>query len=59
MRRTAFRPVLLVCAAGVLLALAFSGKVTRKMPDLEVYWTAASRALHAEPLYPEQDRNYQ
>ena len=59
MRRTAFRPVLLVCAAGVLLALAFSGKVTRKMPDLEVYWTAASRALHAEPLYRVEDGHYQ
>jgi hypothetical protein len=59
MRRTAFQPVLLVCAAGVLLALAFSGKVTRKMPDLEVYWTAASRALHAEPLYRVEDGHYQ
>jgi hypothetical protein len=59
MRRTAFQPVLLVCAAGILLALALSERVTRKMPDLEVYWTAASRASHAEPLYRVEDGHYQ
>ena len=59
MRRTTFQPVLLVCAAGVLLALAFSARVTQKMPDLEVYWTAASRARHAEPLYRVEDGHYQ
>jgi alpha-1,2-mannosyltransferase len=29
------------------------------MRDFEVYWTAASRALHAEPLYRASDGHYQ
>src|SRR3954470_8269207 len=29
------------------------------MPDFEVYWTAGSRALAAEPLYRESDGHFQ
>ncbi|MEO8521264.1 MAG: glycosyltransferase 87 family protein, partial [Acidobacteriota bacterium] len=53
------RPAL---AAGVILILAaalFAPKVSRKMPDLEVYWKAAVRARAAEPLYRVEDQHYQ
>ena len=56
-RRTTAR--VLVVAGLLLLAVLFSGKVTRKMPDLEVYWTAAVRARAAEPLYRTEDGHYQ
>jgi hypothetical protein len=39
-------------AAGLIalaLALAFPDRLLRKMPDLEVYWTAASRARAPQP----------
>ena len=58
-RWTAVPPVLLVAAAAVLLALLFAARVSRKMPDLEVYWTAAARAHRAEPLYRAEDGHYQ
>src|SRR4029079_11018727 len=29
------------------------------MPDFAVYWTAANRASHAEPLYRAEDGHYQ
>jgi hypothetical protein len=57
--RRALPAVLLVVAAAIILALIFSARVSRKMPDLEVYWTAASRARHAEPLYRPDDGHYQ
>jgi len=50
---------ILVGAAAVLLALLYTGKVSRKMPDFEVYWTAAVRARAAEPLYRADDGHYQ
>jgi hypothetical protein len=50
---------ILIGAAGVLLALLFTAKVSRKMPDFEVYWTAAVRAHAAEPLYRAEDGHYQ
>ena len=40
-------------------AVGFPGKLSRKMPDLEVYWTAAARARAAEPLYRSEDGHYQ
>ncbi len=40
-------------------ASAFPEKLSRKMPDLEVYWTAAVRASAAEPLYRAEDGHYQ
>jgi hypothetical protein len=52
-------PRALLIALAVVVALLFTGKVTRKMPDLEVYWRAAVRARAAEPLYRPEDRHYQ
>ena len=49
----------LVMSGLLLLAVLFSGKVTRKMPDLAVYWVAAVRARAAEPLYRIEDGHYQ
>jgi arabinofuranan 3-O-arabinosyltransferase len=46
---------------GLLLALAiwvFVYKAAPKMPDFEVYWKAASRAAHTEPLYRESDGHF-
>ena len=50
---------ILIGAAIVLLSLLFAGKISRKMPDFEVYWTAAVRARAAEPLYRPDDGHYQ
>jgi hypothetical protein len=43
----------------VSLAAVFTTRVARKMPDFEVYWTAGSRAIAAEPLYRESDGHFQ
>jgi len=51
--------VLLGVLAIVSLVAVFTTRVSRKMPDFEVYWTAGSRALAAEPLYRESDGHYQ
>jgi hypothetical protein len=50
---------LLVSAAAIILALLFVNRISRKMPDFAVYWTAANRASHAEPLYRAEDGHYQ
>ena len=51
--------VLLAVLALVSLVAVFTTRVARKMPDFEVYRTAAGRALAAEPLYREEDGHYQ
>jgi hypothetical protein len=51
--------ILLVVLAVVSLVALFTTRVSRKMPDFQVYWTAASRALAAEPLYRADDGHYQ
>ena len=51
--------ILLVVLAAVSLMALFTTRVSRKMPDFEVYWTAGSRALAAAPLYREEDGHYQ
>jgi arabinofuranan 3-O-arabinosyltransferase len=46
---------------GLVVALAvwvFVYKAAPKMPDFEVYWKAASRAAHAEPLYRASDGHF-
>jgi hypothetical protein len=58
-RRSRLPSATVVVVATVLLALLFTGKVSRKMPDFEVYWTAAVRARSAEPLYRADDGHYQ
>ncbi|HEX6464443.1 MAG TPA: glycosyltransferase 87 family protein, partial [Vicinamibacterales bacterium] len=56
MRRTR---ILLVVLAVVSLAALFTTRVSRKMPDFEVYWTAGSRAIAAQPLYRPEDGHFQ
>jgi hypothetical protein len=51
--------VLLGVLALVSLAAVFTTRVSRKMPDFEVYWTAGARAAAAQPLYRESDGHYQ
>lgn len=51
--------MLLGVLAVVSLVAVFTTRVSRKMPDFEVYWTAGSRALAAEPLYRESDGHFQ
>ena len=54
--------ILIAILAGITAfaaARAFPVRLSRKMPDLEVYWTAASRAHAAEPLYRPEDGHYQ
>jgi len=51
--------ILLGILALVSLAALFTTKVSRRMPDFEVYWTAGSRAIAAQPLYREEDGHYQ
>jgi len=51
--------VLLVVLAAVSLVALFSTRVSRKMPDFEVYWTAGARATAAQPLYRADDGHYQ
>ena len=58
-RRAALPAVLLAGAAALILAVLFAARVSHKMPDLAVYWTAAARARGAEPLYRAEDGHYQ
>ena len=58
MRSTRTR-LLLALLAVVCLSVLFTTRVARKMPDFEVYWTAGSRALAAQPLYRAEDGHYQ
>jgi hypothetical protein len=51
--------VLLGALALVSLVALFTTRVQRKMPDFEVYWTAGSRALAAQPLYRAEDGHFQ
>jgi len=49
----------LIAGAALVLTLLFVDRISRKMPDLAVYWTAAVRARGAEPLYRIEDGHYQ
>src|SRR5712672_3416774 len=51
--------VLLWVLALVSLAAVFTTRVSRKMPDFEVYRTAGARALAGEPLYRAEDGHFQ
>lgn len=53
------RAALLAVAVIVIVAAVFTHKVSRKMPDFEVYWKAAVRARAAEPLYRVEDEHFQ
>lgn len=51
--------VLLGALALVSLVAVFTTRVSRKMPDFEVYWIAGSRAIAAQPLYRADDGHFQ
>jgi glycosyl transferase family 87 len=51
--------VLLGVLALVSLVAVFTTRVSRKMPDFDVYRTAGARALAAAPLYRADDGHYQ
>ena len=51
--------VLLVVLAAVSLVALFTTRVSRKMPDFDVYYTAAARALAGQPLYRADDGHFQ
>jgi hypothetical protein len=51
--------ILLGILALVSLAALFTTRVSRRMPDFQVYRTAGSRAMAAQPLYREEDGHYQ
>ena len=51
--------MLLAVLATVSLLAVFTTRVSRKMPDFQVYWTAGQRAIAAEPLYRDDDGHYQ
>jgi arabinofuranan 3-O-arabinosyltransferase len=53
------RHLFLAVIAVAALTVAFGGRLTREMPDFEVYWRAAARASSAEPLYRVDDQHYQ
>jgi hypothetical protein len=51
-------------AAGIVLLVGlaiwvFIYRAAPRMPDFEVYWRAAARAAHAEPLYRPDDGHFQ
>ena len=51
--------LLLAVLAIVSLLAVFTTRVSRKMPDFQVYRTAGARAIAAEPLYRDDDGHYQ
>jgi hypothetical protein len=51
--------LLLAVLAGVSLVALFTTRVSRKMPDFEVYWTAGARAVASQPLYRAEDGHFQ
>jgi alpha-1,2-mannosyltransferase len=53
------RRFLAACALLVAALGAYPLRVTRNMRDFEVWWTAAERAMVAEPLYRAADGHYQ
>lgn len=52
-------PAAALAALLALVAILLAPKAIGKMADFEVYWTAAARARHAEPLYRVEDGHYQ
>lgn len=52
------KPLAWPIVVAVLAAAAYTGRVSQEMVDFEVYRTAGTRALHAEPLYRAEDGHY-
>jgi hypothetical protein len=57
--RAALRPLVWPLIVAVLTVAAYNLRIRREMVDFNVYWTAASRAMQAEPLYRAEDGHYQ
>ncbi|MEZ5317984.1 MAG: glycosyltransferase family 87 protein [Vicinamibacterales bacterium] len=55
----AYRPLVWPVAIALLAVVLYNSRVRHEMVDFEVYWTAAGRALHAQPLYQAGDGHYQ
>ena len=53
------RRVLLIVLAAIVFTAVFTTRVSRKMPDFDVYRTAGARAAAAAPLYRVEDGHYQ
>ena len=53
------KPPVWAILIAALAALLWFGRVHRDLPDFEVYRTAATRALAAEPLYRPEDGHWQ
>jgi hypothetical protein len=56
-RRALIAAIIAACLAGA--AALYVVKVSSKMPDFDVYWTAGVRAAAGEPLYRSDDGHYQ
>jgi hypothetical protein len=56
---TRFRPLLVPFLLAVLGLAAYQARLRHQMADFGVYRTAATRVLHAEPLYRADDGHYQ
>lgn len=54
-----WQPALLTIVVVATLTAAFGHRLTREMPDFEVYWRSGARAAAAEPLYRADDQHYQ
>jgi hypothetical protein len=52
------RPIVGLAIVVLVAALVLAFTVSPKMPDFEVYWRAASRALAGEPLYRPEDGHW-
>jgi hypothetical protein len=53
------KPLAWPVAISVLAAAVYTARISKEMVDFDVYRTAATRALHAEPLYRAEDGHYE
>src|SRR4051812_45157902 len=53
------RPIVLPLVLAILAIVAYNKKIRHEMVDFGVYRQAATRTLHAEPLYRLDDGHYQ
>jgi len=53
------KPLVWPITIAVLAAVAYTGRISNEMADFDVYRTAGTRVLRAEPLYRAEDGHYQ
>ena len=58
-RRLSGKQVTLLLLFLVAMSVLYAFRMAGHLPDFEVYWTAAGRALAAEPLYRASDGHFQ